>query len=96
MTARLWRHQAVLVLVAGALFVLAWALLGATVEKSEPIRWLGDGTPTYIFDTTGLRRLTWAVAAAGLATAGVLAISVVHVTRVLTMLFRGEPSGNLD
>ena len=90
----LWRRQGVLVLLAGALFALSWALVGATLEHTEPVRWLADGTPTHAFDTTALRRLTWAVGAAGAATAALLAIAVVHVARIL-MLFKGEQHGHL-
>ena len=88
----LWRRQAALVVVGGALFALSWALLGA-VEQTEPVRWLADGTPTHAFDAAALRRLTWAVGAAGVAAAALLAIAVWHVARVL-MLFK-EQHGNL-
>lgn len=94
MSARLWRNQGVLALTAGILFVLSWALVAATVEHSEPIRWLADGTPTHTFDTATLRRLTWAVGAAGVATAGLLAMAIVHVARVF-MLFKGEQRGHI-
>lgn len=89
-----WRRQGVLVLIAGLLFSLAWSLVGATADHTEPVRWLADGTPTYAHDATAVRRLTWALAAAGVATAAVLGVALVHVTRVL-MMFKGERHGHL-
>lgn len=89
-----WRRQGVLVLIAGLLFSLAWSLVGATADHAEPVRWLADGTPTYAYDAAAVRRLTWALAAAGVATAAALAVALVHVTRVL-MMFKGERHGHL-
>lgn len=88
--ARLWRRQAVLVLGAGALFALAWTLLGLTVEQAQPARWLPDGTPANAVDVAALRRLTWAVGAAGVAAAGLLVLALVHASRLLTLTLRGD------
>lgn len=86
----LWRRQALLVIGAGMLFALAWALLGITVERAEPARWQPDGTPTHAVDVAALERLTWATGAAGIAAAALLVLSIVHVTRVLSLTFRGD------
>ena len=90
MTQRLWRHQGVLALIGATLLVIATALVASSAEHTEPIRWLADGRPTYAVDVAAVRRLTWAVSAAGVATATALVFALVHVMRVLSLTFKGE------
>ena len=83
MTARLWRHQGVLAVVAGVLLIIALLLVGWAGD-------LADQGPSRGVDGDAVRRLTWAVSAAGAATATALVFALVHVSRVLSLTFKGE------
>ena len=91
MSARLWRHQGVLALVAGVLLIVASLLVGwASEVAGEPPAAVLALEAVDAADTGAVRRLTWAVSAAGAATATALVFALVHVTRVLSLTFKGE------
>jgi hypothetical protein len=92
-SARLWRWQAVLVVLTAAVTATALLLVALMLHQAgvRPERWLPDGSPARP-DLGWVHALLWPAVAAATVTLALLGAALVHAVRVATFAFRRQES----